>query len=501
MSQDTARDRAKALLSESDREAAVTVDRLFVVAFFVQWLACLAFAFASERDDDLVAAGAFGAAIALVPIGFVLWRPGGAATRHAVALTQMLYGALFVHLSGAKLGTSLHVFASLAFLSLYRDWRVIATASALVGLHVLTPLATFHAPEIAWALATGAFLLAACVKSERERLAAMTKQVELEALRTNVSHDIRTPMTAILGAAELLLDPRRREDPRSQVRRIHRNGAQLLSALNGLVAPEDAPPAVIGTKPEPVSALQPKKLECSVLVVEDSADTQKIVKEYLQRAGCHVHVVENGQLALDAVADATAEGEPFDLILMDMGMPVMDGYAATTELRRRGYGGPILALTARALPGDRARCINAGCTEYLTKPITRERLVQAVATHALGSAATIPPGLVSVRQEELIYSDYAGDDDMAELLDGFVTRLAETTARIEAAAATNDHAEVERLAQRLRGAAASYGFPAISEAAEAVEKAAKEGADIGARVAALGALCRRARARSFASAA
>jgi PAS domain S-box-containing protein len=115
-----------------------------------------------------------------------------------------------------------------------------------------------------------------------------------------------------------------------------------------------------------------------LLLAEDGLDNQKLITFVLKKAGADVTVVENGQLALMAALRHRDEGTPFDVVLMDMQMPVMDGYTAARQLREQGYEGAIVALTAHAMSGDRDRCLAAGCTAYATKPIDRPLLLQTV---------------------------------------------------------------------------------------------------------------------------
>jgi len=119
-----------------------------------------------------------------------------------------------------------------------------------------------------------------------------------------------------------------------------------------------------------------------VLLAEDGQDNQRLIQLLLTKAGIETTVVENGRLAVDTVLLAQKKGEPFELILMDMQMPVLDGYSATGELRAAGWTGPIIALTAHSMSTDRDKCLGAGCTDYLTKPLTRASLLDCLARHA-----------------------------------------------------------------------------------------------------------------------
>jgi len=115
-----------------------------------------------------------------------------------------------------------------------------------------------------------------------------------------------------------------------------------------------------------------------VLLAEDGEDNQRLIAHILKKAGAEITVVENGKLAVAAALKADSTDHAFDVILMDMQMPVMDGYGATKKLRQDGYTGPIIALTAHSSASDRKECIAAGCDGFASKPIERQQLVDLI---------------------------------------------------------------------------------------------------------------------------
>ncbi|MCB9884655.1 MAG: response regulator [Planctomycetes bacterium] len=138
--------------------------------------------------------------------------------------------------------------------------------------------------------------------------------------------------------------------------------------------PERAtPPAKAATRPAAI------RLQGKVLLAEDGPDNQRLIGFLLRKHGLQVDIVENGKLAVEALCDGDGRPRPgYDLVLMDMQMPEMDGYEATRTLRAAGFARPIVAVTAHAMSSDRDLCLAAGCDEFLTKPIDRSKMLETL---------------------------------------------------------------------------------------------------------------------------
>ena len=119
-----------------------------------------------------------------------------------------------------------------------------------------------------------------------------------------------------------------------------------------------------------------------VLVVDDAPDNQRLIRFILEKAGAKVTIADNGQSALDEIGDAGRRGEPFDIVVTDIQMPVLDGYELTKHLRQDNYQGSIVALTANAMAGEQQKCLTIGCNAYMSKPIDRDKLLAMVARHS-----------------------------------------------------------------------------------------------------------------------
>jgi signal transduction histidine kinase/ActR/RegA family two-component response regulator len=152
---------------------------------------------------------------------------------------------------------------------------------------------------------------------------------------------------------------------------------RLRSLLERPASPSDLASGV-------AAATAPDRLVGRVLVAEDGPDNQLLLRTILEQRGLEVTVVDDGRKAIAAVLEAKRFGVPYDLILMDMEMPELDGYETTRQLVRIGIAAPIVALTAHAMAGQQEKCVQAGCRDYMSKPVDRRALIALVARYLPG---------------------------------------------------------------------------------------------------------------------
>jgi PAS domain S-box-containing protein len=218
-----------------------------------------------------------------------------------------------------------------------------------------------------------------------------------------------------------------------------------------------------------------------ILLVEDGRDNQRLLRMQLSDAGATVVSAENGQIAVDL-----ATAEPFDLILMDMQMPIMDGYAATAELRRKGLTIPIIALTAYAMAEDRHKCLACGCSAYLSKPIDEETLLNTVNQQVGNNSSPVPsdiapagiagtPVPASADGSSRIMSSLAGNPRMMKIIPEFVDGLPGEVRKMIDFLERKDLLALQQVVHQLLGACGGYGFDPVSKPAQKAEESIKAG--------------------------
>lgn len=202
----------------------------------------------------------------------------------------------------------------------------------------------------------------------------------------------------------------------------------------------------------------PSQLTGHVLLAEDTLDNQQLFSRHITRAGLQVTIVGNGKLAVEAALDGD-----FDLVLMDMHMPVMDGIAAVKALRLAGFSKPIIALTANAMKESQDSYLAAGCDAFIAKPTRKEILLQLLARY-LKTGSIPAPQLPPIQSAILI-----DEPDMRDLVVKFVGDLPARSQQINAALTQGNWPKLTDLIHSLKGTGGGFGYPMLTNLAERIE--------------------------------
>jgi len=214
-----------------------------------------------------------------------------------------------------------------------------------------------------------------------------------------------------------------------------------------------------------------------ILLAEDNPVNQQVATAMLLKRGHQVDVVGNGREAVDAVAK-----ESYDLVLMDIQMPEMDGFEATEKIRALPQGRtlPIIALTAHALSGERERCLARGMTGYLAKPFKAHDLFTAVEGWGAQPAAAAAPA-VDLAAFRRTMEEAGAAEAVDGILETFVATLPQRLEALAAAASGTDAEPLQRAAHAFKSAAGTIGAGHLAALLEETERAAQGGDVAGAR--------------------
>jgi two-component system, sensor histidine kinase and response regulator len=210
----------------------------------------------------------------------------------------------------------------------------------------------------------------------------------------------------------------------------------------------------------------------NILLVEDGEINRRLIQIELEDAGAHVTLAENGEIGLHAT-----DRQSFDAVLLDMQMPVMDGYVAATEMRKAGVKYPIIALTAHSMAGDAEKCLAAGCSHFMSKPIQSDKLLRTLVA-ALGDANASSPKpkteMHHLEQNSLVplRSTLPLEKPVfREIVQDYLDTLEHKMEELDDACREEDLEQIQQLTHALKGSGGTAGYQAITVAADEVMRA------------------------------
>lgn len=259
--------------------------------------------------------------------------------------------------------------------------------------------------------------------------------------------------------------------PASAGRQLVLSAEDLLECRPGAIGlvGEVASPA----KETPATAMT-DRFRGRVLVAEDNEPIRRLVQLMLRRFGVRVAVASDGYAACCKAAASAARGRPYGIVFMDIQMPVMDGYEATGRLRKLGWKGPIVAMTAHAMQGDRQKCLDAGCDDYLAKPVALKDLQNVIARYLPAEV----PASSQTDTEHPGGPPSAGLAPPPEMRQSFLDDVRKRAAAIESALEKGQLEALLDAVHVLAGGAAMFGCSEISSLARRLLERGRSGATI-----------------------
>lgn len=233
------------------------------------------------------------------------------------------------------------------------------------------------------------------------------------------------------------------------------------------------------TEKKVTQATEERKIDIShlrILLADDSAAGQAVATAMLKKAGCeHITIANNGAEAVEAVATT-----PYDLVLMDMMMPEVDGLEATRQIRELPgpeHLIPIIALTANAIKTEQQRCLQAGMNDYLTKPIEKQNLLATIVRWTQKDKPNHAQPRVALSLNETTLAEFVEDvpaEAIQTIIDIFIKEINERQHAIVQAAQAKDFDRLQQEAHGLKGNAAAFGIQELQQLAQAIEMACHE---------------------------
>lgn len=310
----------------------------------------------------------------------------------------------------------------------------------------------------------------------------------LEVLR-RLSHDLRDPMTNVLGSTELLLESELSAAQRLAAENVHRSGRELLAVVDRLLLAHrinrSAPPSSGEFKAAPrVAALLSGR---RVLLAEDNAFNRALIERVLEPMGCQIDTAGTGVEAIKAFKPGR-----YDLVLMDCQMPELDGLQATRQIRKLELGlsrVPVIAVTAGTISGARKACLDAGMDDFLAKPFSLGRLRKKVLEWLLPKIDSEPPeaeepplvatppdaAVVDLSRLEELAREAGTPQIVEELSHIFLDDVARRVVALGLAAKARDKVAYLNVIHAIKGASGNFGAVRMMRIAEASERQAKHG--------------------------